>query len=1294
MATVQSPCLVMYHQEHPVTITLDCGATSSLIRLATAEQLNLQILQTVQKARIADGKTFLKICGEVHFVLNLSDLKCSMDALVVQDLDTEILAGTPFLEKNRITIDFASQLISIHGKAISYDLPCARRVNSQPSLPCAVLRSSRDHILLPGERAEFELPQSFQLLDEVAIQPVTNARHSWPAPDFLNVIDGRISIPNDTVHPVRISSNEHVAQIRSITSARSLPPDRLQSIPKDIQGSHQYRKNSSMDTGPHSREISLDPDRTLSDFDREQFESINLRYDMVFHPSIGCYNDASGRLRAGLQIGPTEPPHTKARLPNYNETRMKLLQDKMDQLEEMGVLARPEDVGVTIEYVSPSFLVGKAHGSNDGVPSIDNQRFVTAFGGVAQYAKRPPSCSQRSEQVLRFLAKWDYIIITDMTKQFFQMPVTKASMKYLGVLTPYKGLRVYTRAAMGMPGSTEHLDQLMRRILGDLMHEGSVSKIADDLYVGAKTMEGLLQAWERVLQQFQTNNLRLSAKKTVICPRSSVVLGWIWSKGSISPSPHKMNPLATADPPVTVKGLRTWLGAVKQMRDCVERLSSCLSLLEAAVGGKDSADRLQWTEELVSTFRNAQSRLREAKTIFIPRASDQLVIVTDGASQNSGIGAVLHLIREGKTLNGGYFSMKLRSHHLKWLPCEIEALAITAAVTYWAMYITEAQLPTQILTDSKPCIEAYGRLSRGQFSASARVATFLATMSRFRLTLQHIPGSKNLTADYLSRNPSECSEDRCQICQFVRSREDAIVGSVSVTDVIERRTAMPFTTPSTWKRAQQDCADLRRVYAHLTQGTEPSKKEKCTTVKHYLSSHVMISRDGLLVVKRNMAFAPNDKQIVVPAHLLEGLVTALHIRLSHPTKTQLERVFRRYFFALESKSAVEKVTGMCTHCASLATLPPERPDFTTSPPPTAPGYKFSSDVLRRERQFILVTRDAFSAYTTAVIIANEKSDTLRSALLETTAPLRSATGAVIRVDAATGVQALVNDRILASYNLTLEIGRFKNINKNPVAERAIQELEKELKKRFPQGGQITSSDLAETLHVLNSRIRSNGISAREIVFQRDYVSGQKLNLCDKDLADTLYTSRLNNHDASARSKVPKPRSGSSVDFKPGDVIFVKSDGSKHATRQMYIVCSVDSQFLQVRKFINNQIRSLLYKIKPSEAYKVPSASRPVITPRVSFRRDSFSSDSSDDVEVNLQAPVYNHSDEFVDDTDYLDRVPEPTEFHHSDNFDDRPEEAFTNSSSSNHSRNESCETTADDHSSYSLRPRQYVNYRV
>ena len=65
------------------------------------------------------------------------------------------------------------------------------------------------------------------------------------------------------------------------------------------------------------------------------------------------------------------------------------------------------------------------------------------------------------------------------------MPVTKDSISYLGTVTPYKGIRVYTRLAMGQPGASEHLRELMTRVLGDLFAAGFVIAKDGDLYVGA-----------------------------------------------------------------------------------------------------------------------------------------------------------------------------------------------------------------------------------------------------------------------------------------------------------------------------------------------------------------------------------------------------------------------------------------------------------------------------------------------------------------------------------------------------------------------------------------------------------------------------------------------------------------------------------------------------------------------------------------------------------------------------------------------------------------------------------------
>ena len=58
------------------------------------------------------------------------------------------------------------------------------------------------------------------------------------------------------------------------------------------------------------------------------------------------------------------------------------LQEKFDQLEELGAFKRPDDIGISSEYLNPSFLVKKQRGG---------YRLVTAFADVGRYSKPQPS---------------------------------------------------------------------------------------------------------------------------------------------------------------------------------------------------------------------------------------------------------------------------------------------------------------------------------------------------------------------------------------------------------------------------------------------------------------------------------------------------------------------------------------------------------------------------------------------------------------------------------------------------------------------------------------------------------------------------------------------------------------------------------------------------------------------------------------------------------------------------------------------------------------------------------------
>ena len=798
--------------------------------------------------------------------------------------------------------------------------------------------SPASRTIFPTECVEFSADNTFN--DQyVALEPridsCTYRNFEWPQPQFVKVIDGAIRLVNDTNAPIQIPRNDHLCQIRG---SKILNPTNT-STPKP-------KFRAVRPSEPFSSCVVVDPSNQLPISWRNAFKDLHITYDSVFEDVIGKYNDHSGKVRSRILMS-VNPPTRKLRVPNYCKNNLDALQDKFDNLEGHGVFARPEDVGVTVEHVSPSFLVAKRNGGH---------RLVTNFASLVDYVKTLPAVMPTVESTLRTIASWRYIVVTDLRDAFYQIPMDKGSMKWCGTPTPYRGLRVYQVAVQGLPGSSEVLEELLCTVLGDYVKEGFVAKIADDLTVGGDTIPDLFNNWERVLKALLDNGLKLKGPKTIIAPMSAQILGWLWNNGSITACKHKVSSLSSCDPPVTVTALRSYVGAYKVFNRIIRGCASLLDELEKLMSGKQKNDKIVWTDYLLKQFKTTQEALTNISVIQLPRPSDRMILVHDGSKV--GIGSVLYLVRSGEMKLGGFFSAKLKVHQNLWYPCEIEALSIASSVTHHAPYIVQSGHRTQVLTDNRPCVQAWCKMKRGEFSSSARVSNSLSVLSQYNVDVQFIKGVFNLPSDFQSRNPQTCEYQSCQICKFVSESDNAVVRTVSVEAVLAGHEKVPYATRASWKNLQMQCPDLRRVHAHLVQGTRPTaRRSKVTVVKRFLRN-VKVAGDGLLIVKQARPFLPENELVVVPLSILHGLVTSLHLQLGHPTQTQLTNVFNRQFFSLNVNDCIVHVTQSCSQCQALKSVPHELKEQTSTVQVTTPATKFAADVLRRYQQTVRCTGPA------------------------------------------------------------------------------------------------------------------------------------------------------------------------------------------------------------------------------------------------------------------------------------------------------------------------------------------------
>ena len=485
------------------------------------------------------------------------------------------------------------------------------------------------------------------------------------------------------------------------------------------------------------------------------------------------------------------------------------------------------------------------------------------------------------------------------------------------------------------------------------------------------------------------------------------------------------------------------MGAVKALARLIPQCARYMAPLDDLVAMSGAGTPVKWSDESIDAFSRAQKCLDTRKTVTLPHPSDELWIVTDAASSTLGLGATLYVKWCTSLLAAGFFSANLRDNQARWLPCELEALAIAAAVRHWAPYIVQSDHQVHLLTDSKPCVQAREKLHKGQFSASPRVLTFLNLLCQYRTPLIHLAGDVIFPSDFASRHPVECREPACQICGFANSVVETVVTRASATAQPEPHRL--YTNHATWLQLQDDCKDVRRARANLRSGIPLGKKLiHIRDVKRYIQ-FCSVATDGLLIRREQEPFTAVNELIVVPHHMVYGLLTALHLQLQHPSANQLELVFRQFFFMLDPDKYIAEVTKSCLQCAATAQLPPAVDAQSTAEPLTRVGAQVCIDIMKHNRQLLLVARESITSYTTVIPVPSEKATDLRDAILSHL-PLDGAHGP------APGFCALKGDETLLSARLQLEAGQIKNPNKNPVTEHAIQEFQIELKKCQPTGG--------------------------------------------------------------------------------------------------------------------------------------------------------------------------------------------------------------------------------------------------
>ena len=184
-----------------------------------------------------------------------------------------------------------------------------------------------------------------------------------------------------------------------------------------------------------------------------------------------------------------------------------------------------------------------------------------------------------------------------------------------------------------------------------------------------------------------------------------------------------------------------------------------------------------------------------------------------------------------------------------------------------------------------------------------------------------------------------------------------------------------------------------------------------------------------------------------------------------------------------------------------------------------------------------------------------------------------------------------------------------SLPKNPVGEKCNQELEAELLRLDPSGNSVSNVMHQDAVHLLNTRVRNRNLSAKELLFCRDQITQQPLNVNDVDVSCKQQELRNKNHLPSALSKSNKRSTPPESVFDIGALVHIKHEGDKFKARQQYIITAKQGDNATLQKLNGSKFMSKKY-IVPFEHLLL--ISKPPITHTSSLQQQQHESNSDSD----------------------------------------------------------------------------------
>ena len=916
------------------------------------------------------NKQVMSATGEVDLQLEIGDLKITCNALIVNNLSTDVILGNDHIK---------SLSFNEHDDHIKINNVCVPLYDPYPSTPAYVSTTTwiepySDNVVqvrnpfFPGSKHVNVSPLDAQKPNNVHIVQDAIYENS----EYINVI-----VTNRQKYRRKLSKKLPLCVVKPISINQVTALQTLKNDPAELEEvlKFQRRRATEADRTHFCPEIGSFGDVT----DNQKSELQKLIFEKRLAFSMGSHD-----------LG--ELAYFRYKLPLHDETKTahqtqrpiplslrEKVQAEINKWQQVGII-KPSQSAFNI----PLIILRKADGSirisldarqlnqlliPDRFPLPHMNEVISRIGEKLSTGKE---C---------FVSSFDWM------RGYWTVRVADEDQHKLSFAYKNQHFKA-SRMLYGTSTAPSAFARIMQDLFGD--HDSFIVYL-DDLLIVDSSFEEHMKSLQFLFNKCLQHGILLNAKKCNLCATKMEFLGHKFTKDGIFPLNKHVLAIQNYPVPTDKKELKRFIGMTNFNLKFIPRGSVLMGPLYKAVSAKRP---FEWTAEQQTAFESIKTALASAKCLHHRNPKLELILVNDASKL--AVGSTLYQMN-GDTLETlGFSSRRLTDPEVRRPMRSKELLALSYGVKAFEYYLIGT--PFKIVSDHKSLTYLYREHMRTQLDL--KLSNIFFYLQHFEFQIVHRPGNSEImaSADALSRLPSETLDELHRQLQYDEI-PDRVFSMVHLTDQFEKDTApkMKYFLRTLAKGNETQTEEPTKYILQFEEfSITPDKmielQNQCTSCKDIIHKLKINSKsavkkfkliDGLLYQKGPVT------RIVLPNSLANEFIQYTHVAYGHCGIYQLIKLLKKHVYIFSLPDRCTTITKRCTSCIRHKTQNMPRPSLIEKKQfEHHPFTRTHCDLYdlgvkdSKGKRYLVTFADSLTGYLDGIPIASKRDELVSEAIYE------------------------------------------------------------------------------------------------------------------------------------------------------------------------------------------------------------------------------------------------------------------------------------------------------------------------